>query len=97
MVGAPRAADPGVPISADMVRQVELATAPNGAIANKCILNGIEKVAWLEPTIEQPAEGIWVSGGYGRAPIAIIDTDDGLIAFDFDQVGGRLRSQAILD
>ena len=61
---------------------VTLEKAPNGAIANKKILDGIEKVAWLKPTIEQPAEGIWVLGGYGLAPMTIIDTDEGLIAFD---------------
>lgn len=61
---------------------VELGTAPNGAIANKRILDGIDRVAWLEPTIEQPVEGIWVFGGYGLAPISVIDTDEGLIAFD---------------
>ena len=31
--------------------------APNGAIANKRILDGIDEVAWVEPTIEQPDEG----------------------------------------
>lgn len=61
---------------------VELVEAPNGAIANKRLLDGIEKVAWTKPTIEKPAEGIWVFGGYGLAPISIIDTDEGLIAFD---------------
>ena len=61
---------------------VTLAEAPNGAIANKKILDGIEKVAWLKPTIEQPVDGIWVFGGYGLAPIAVIDTNEGLIAFD---------------
>ena len=61
---------------------VERATAPNGAITNKRLLDGIDKVAWREPTIEQPADGIWVFGGYGLAPVAIIDTDEGLIAFD---------------
>lgn len=61
---------------------VELGTAPNGAITNKKLLDGIEKVAWLKPTIERPAEGIWVFGGYGLAPMSIIDTDEGLIAFD---------------
>ncbi len=69
-------------ISPYMGGPVTLTKAPNGAIANKKILDGIEKVAWLKPTIEQPAEGIWVFGGYGLAPIAIIDTDEGLIAFD---------------
>ena len=61
---------------------VELVEAPNGAIANKKILDGIEEVSWLKPTIEQPVEGIWVLGGYGLAPISVIDTDEGLILFD---------------
>ena len=61
---------------------VTLIKAPNGAIANKKLLDGIDKVAYLQPTIEQPAEGIWVFGGYAVAPIAVIDTDEGLIAFD---------------
>jgi len=61
---------------------VELATAPNGAIANKRILDGIGEVGWLEPTIEEPVAGIRVFGGYGLAPITVIDTDEGLIAFD---------------
>jgi len=74
--------EPGLPPTPYMGGPVELLEAPNGAIANKRLLDGIEKVAWVEPTIEQPAEGIWVFGGYGLAPISIIDTDDGLIAFD---------------
>jgi hypothetical protein len=61
---------------------VGLGTAPNGAITNKKLLDGLDKVAWLEPTIERPAEGVWVFGGYGLAPMSIIDTDEGLIAFD---------------
>ena len=69
-------------VSPYMGGEVELVEAPNGAIANKQILDGVDKVSWLEPTIEQPAEGIWVFGGYGLAPISIIDTDEGLIAFD---------------
>ena len=76
------AQEPPVPATPYMGGPVELVTAPNGAIANKRILDGIGKVAWLEPTIEQPVEGIWVFGGYGLAPIAVIDTDEGLIAFD---------------
>ena len=56
---------------------VTLSKAPNGAIANKKVLDGIEKVAWLRPTIENPAEGVWVLGGYGTAPMTIIDTDEG--------------------
>ena len=71
-----------LPATPYMGGPVELATAPNGAIANKRILDGIDKVGWLEPTIERPVEDIWVFGGYGLAPIAVIDTDQGLIAFD---------------
>ena len=76
---------------------VELVKAPNGAIANKRILDGIEKVFWLQPTIEQPAEGVWVFGGYGLAPISIIDTDQGLIAFDTGDTkhDGELLLEAI--
>jgi alkyl sulfatase BDS1-like metallo-beta-lactamase superfamily hydrolase len=77
-----QAQEPDLPPTPYMGGPVELVEAPNGAIANKRILDGIEKVAWLEPTIEQPVEGIWVFGGYGLAPISIIDTDEGLIAFD---------------
>ena len=69
-------------ISAYMGAPVELAEAPNGAITNKKLLEGIGKVAWAEPTIEQPAEGIWTFGGYGLAPMSVIDTEEGLIAFD---------------
>jgi alkyl sulfatase BDS1-like metallo-beta-lactamase superfamily hydrolase len=61
---------------------VTLVKAPNGAIANKKLLDRINDFSWLEPTIEKPATGIWVFGGYAVAPIAIIDTEDGLIAFD---------------
>ena len=61
---------------------VTLAEAPNGAIANKRILDGGEKVGWFKPTIEQPVEGVWVLGGFGLAPMSIIDTDEGLIVFD---------------
>ncbi len=77
-----RAAAPAAPESPYMGAPVELAEAPNGAIANRTLLDGIGKVAWTEPTIAQPADGIWVFGGYGLAPIAVIDTDQGLIAFD---------------
>jgi hypothetical protein len=38
-------------IDAYMGAPVELGTAPNGAITNKKLLDGIGKVAWAEPTI----------------------------------------------
>ncbi len=59
-----------------------LVEAPNGAIANKKILDGIGKVGWVEPTIEQPIPGVYVLGGYALAPITVIETDEGFIAFD---------------
>ena len=43
---------------------VTLGKAPNGAIANQKLLDGIGKVGWLKPTIEEPAKGVWVFGGY---------------------------------
>jgi len=61
---------------------VILGKAPNGAITNKKLLDRMDDIAWLSPTIEQPAEGIWTLGGYGLAPISVIDTDEGLIVFD---------------
>jgi len=61
---------------------VTLSKAPNGAIANKKLLDRIDKVTWLKPTIDQPAEGIWQFGGYGLAAMTVIDTDEGLIIFD---------------
>lgn len=69
-------------IDAYMGAPVEMATAPNGAITRRRLLDGIDAVAWRGPTIEQPAEGVWVFGGYGIAPMAVIDTPEGLIAFD---------------
>jgi alkyl sulfatase BDS1-like metallo-beta-lactamase superfamily hydrolase len=77
--GAARAEEPSIYMGAP----VTLGEAPNGAIANSRLLDGsVEKVAWLKPTIEQPTDGVWVLGGYGLAPMSIIDTDDGLIVFD---------------
>ena len=61
---------------------VELVEAPNGAITNKKLLDRVDDFNWMQPTIENPAEGIWVFGGYGLAPMSIIETDEGLIAFD---------------
>lgn len=61
---------------------VTFGKAPNGAIANKKLLDRVDEVAKFEPTILHPAEGIWTLVGYTLAPISIIDTDEGLIAFD---------------
>jgi len=61
---------------------VKLGKAPNGAITNQKLLDGIEKVGWLKPTIEEPAKGVWVFGGYAFAPIAVIEGKTGLIVID---------------
>ncbi len=61
---------------------VTLTKAANGAITNKKLLDGIEKVVWLKPTIETPVEGIWQFGGYGLASPIVIDADEGLIVID---------------
>jgi len=76
---------------------VKLGTAPNGAIANQKLLDGVDAFNWLEPTIENPAEGVWVFGGYGLAPMSIIEAEDGLIAFDTGDTkhDGELMLEAI--
>ena len=61
---------------------VVLEKAPNGAIANKKLLDRMDDIAWFSPTIEEPADRIWTLGGYGLAPISVIETDQGLILFD---------------
>jgi alkyl sulfatase BDS1-like metallo-beta-lactamase superfamily hydrolase len=71
-----------VPSSLYMGAPVTLTKAPNGAIATKELLDRVGDFNWLKPTIENPAEGIWVFGGYGLAPMSIIEAEDGLIAFD---------------
>jgi len=61
---------------------VTMTKAQNGAITNKELLSRIGDFNWVEPTIENPVEGIYVLGGYSLAPMAFIETEDGLIAFD---------------
>ena len=51
---------------------ITLTKAPNGAITNKKLLDRVGDFNWLKPTIENPAKGIWVFGGYGLAPMSII-------------------------
>ena len=76
---------------------VELVEAPNGAISNKELLDRVGDFNFTEPTILNPAEGIWVFGGYGLAPMSIIETDEGLIAFDTGDTehDGELMFEAI--
>jgi len=91
------AAESSAPTSLYMGAPVELVKAPNGAIANKKLLDRVGDFNWLEPTIENPAKGIWVFGGYGLAPMSIIEAKDGLIAFDTGDTrhDGELMLKAI--
>lgn len=84
-------------ISPYMGAPVDLLRAPNGAIANKKLLDRVSDFHWTEPTIENPAEGVWVFGGYGLAPMSIIEAEDGLIAFDTGDTkhDGELMLEAI--
>jgi alkyl sulfatase BDS1-like metallo-beta-lactamase superfamily hydrolase len=61
---------------------VTLEKAPNGAIANTQLLDRVDDATCLTPQILEPAEGIWTFCGFTLAPISVIDTDEGLIAFD---------------
>jgi len=79
---AARARDLTFAPSPYMGAPVELTKAPNGAITNRKLLDHVGDFNWLEPTIEKPAKGVWVFGGYGLAPMSIIEAEDGLIAFD---------------
>jgi len=76
---------------------VGMTKAPNGAITDKELLSRIGDFNWIKPTIENPAEGIYVLGGYSLAPMAFIDTEDGLIVFDTGDTrhDGELNFQAI--
>ncbi len=76
---------------------VDLVKAPNGAIVNAEILKVSPKIMYLEPTVEQVADGVWSIGGYSLANTTVIETGDGLIVYDTGDTreeGGHIR-QAI--
>jgi len=76
-------AENDVPSSRYMGGPAELVTAPNGAIVNKEILEELTKTAWTEdPEIENPAEGVYVLGGYLISTCIVVEADEGLIVFD---------------
>jgi len=83
--------------TAYMGAPVELVEAPNGAITNKKLLDRVGDFNFIEPTIDKLAEGVWQFGGYGLAPMSIIETDEGLIAFDTGDTvhDGELMLEAI--
>jgi len=69
-------------LSPYMGGEVELITAPNGAIVNSKVLNVMPKITYLEPTTEKLTEGVWCIGGYSLANTTVIEGDDGLIVYD---------------
>ena len=75
----------------------ETSMASNGAIGNRRVVENAERVAYLEPTVQNPVPGVYVFGGFGLAPTAVIEADDGLIAFDTGDVkhDGELILEAI--
>ena len=62
--------------------EVELVTAPNGAIINIEALNTLTKITYLEPTTEKLTDGVWCIGGYSLANTTVIEGKDGLIVYD---------------
>ena len=69
-------------VSPYMGGEVELVTAPNGAIVNSKVLSTSSQIFYLEPTTEKLAEGVWCIGGYSLANTTVIEGDDGLIVYD---------------
>ena len=65
-----------------MSGEVELTTAPNGAIINAEVLQTFPKITYTEPTTQKLAEGVWCIGGYSLANTTVIEGDDGLIVYD---------------
>ena len=77
-----------------MGADVKLIEAPNGAIVNSVVLNSLPQVVYIEPTVENLGNGIWVLGGYSVANCAVIETDEGLIVFetgDYAEEGRHFR------
>jgi len=62
--------------------EVELITAPNGAIVNSEVLKIASQIVYNEPTIDKVAEGVWCIGGYSLANCTVIETEEGLIIYD---------------
>ena len=69
-------------LSRYMGGEVQLVTAPNGAIVNSEVLKISPQITYLEPTIDKVAEGVWCIGGYSLANCTVIETEDGLIIYD---------------
>lgn len=68
-------------VSRYMGGEVELITAPNGAIIST-ESNVFPKITYTKPTTEKLADGVWCIGGYSLANTTVIEGDDGLIVYD---------------
>jgi len=62
--------------------EVNLTKAPNGAIIREEVISSAAQILYLEPTIDQLAEGVWCIGGYSLANTTVIEAEDGLIVYD---------------
>ena len=62
--------------------EVPLAEAPNGAVINAETLETSSKIAYLEPTTEKVADGVWCIGGLSIGNTTVIERDNGLIVYD---------------
>jgi len=62
--------------------EVNLTKAPNGAIIREEVISSAAQILYLEPTIDQLAEGVWCIGGYSLANTTVIEAEDGLIIYD---------------
>ena len=65
-----------------MGAEVPLAEAPNGAVINAETLETTSKIAYLEPTTEKVADGVWCIGGLSIGNTTLIEGDNGLIVYD---------------
>ena len=61
---------------------VELVEAPNGAVVNAEVLRVSPQIMYLQPTVEEVADGVWSIGGYSLANTTVIEGEGGLIVYD---------------
>lgn len=76
------ATGPLVSESIYMGAPADLVTAPNGAITNARVLEALPNIAYMEPAIDEVADGVWCIGGYSVGNVTVIEAEDGLIVYD---------------
>ncbi len=73
---------------------VDMVTAPNGAVINADALTYFPQVAYTKPTVDKLGNGVYCIGGYSMVNCSVIETENGLIVFDcgdFEEEGARFR------